>query len=286
VVPAYNAARYIGDALASARSQTLPIGEVIVVDDGSTDDTAAIARAAGAYVITQRNARQAAARNAGVRAARGEVVAFLDADDVWLPNKLDEQLRLLAANPRLGFVSCNYFEMDAGGARGREVRPGLRDDALEAILLGRGHGPPSTLLVPRKILDEVGPFDETLPPCEDTDLSWRIAARYPVDLVAECLVGYRLHPQNSHKRLDATTRAWLLLYAKALSDPLVRRRGWVFRRRCLARLNTMLAGDHAQAGQVRAAVRFGARALTAWPPAAGRLVIGAFRRTLGPRAAR
>ncbi|HEX3110532.1 MAG TPA: glycosyltransferase family A protein, partial [Thermoanaerobaculia bacterium] len=106
VIPSYNYARYLGEAIDSALGQTLPPLEVIVVDDGSTDDTPAVLAAYGdrIRVLRQKNAGVAVARNSGIAAARGECVAFLDADDVWLPRKLELQIPLFTDS--VGLVHC------------------------------------------------------------------------------------------------------------------------------------------------------------------------------------
>ncbi len=97
VIPAYNAAAFLAETLASVFAQTVPPAEIIVVDDGSTDDTAGIARNLGATVISRANGGISAARNTGVRAARSEYLALLDADDLWMPEKLEVQLAAFAA---------------------------------------------------------------------------------------------------------------------------------------------------------------------------------------------
>ncbi len=269
-MPAFNAARFIGEALESVLAQTWSNLELIVVDDGSDDETATIVRSFGGRVryIYQENAQQAAARNNGILRSSGEVLAFIDADDVWLPNKLEKQLRLLQSNPALGMISCSMREIDPRGNVIRDRPANIRGNVLAGILLGEGDAGicGSTPMIPRKALDAVGLFDVALPPCEDTDMFWRIASRYPVDYVDEPLVLYRIHRGNSHANLRQMRQAWEKLYLKALRDPLVRKLGWQFRLRCYGRLYYMLAGDYALAGRWRQSVWHGALGVIWWPP--------------------
>lgn len=253
IIPAYNASRFISAAIESVLTQSYVNREVIVVDDGSTDGTG---KSIQKYLdkilyIHQANSRQAVARNHGIRYAKGELIAFLDADDVWLPDKLKQQVQLFRQNPELGLVYCKIREIDETGSPIRDSQADLRGaDTVSRILLGKYDtiGTGSTSLIPRVILDEVGLFDPELPPCEDTDMLWRIASRRPIDYVNEVFVLYRMHPGNSHRNLHRTTRAWIMMYQKALNDPLIRNLGSNFRRECLERLYYMVAGDCANAG--------------------------------------
>jgi glycosyltransferase involved in cell wall biosynthesis len=291
VVPAYNAARFLAAAIDSVLAQTYREVELILVDDGSTDETPAVARSYGQRLryLRQANARQAAARNRGIAEARGELIAFLDADDVWREDKLEKQVALIERTPGLGLVYSSLEHIGADGAPCGGARARLRGAALAGILLGETDGIcGSTPLVPRSVLDRVGVFDVDLPPCEDTDLFWRIAARYPIDFVDEPVVRYRFHPGNAHADLQRMRRAWSLLYRKALADPDVRRLGGVFRARCRGRLYHMLAGDHAAAGDWGRACLYAARAVACWPPELFTLPVHALRRmalAAGARAA-
>lgn len=269
VMPAYNAERFVAEAIESVLAQTHQDLELIVVDDGSTDRTAAVVASFGARVrcVRQQNARQAAARNRGVREATGDYLAFIDADDLWRPEKLAKQLRVLEADPSLGFVYCNVDHVDEDG-RFVCPRPGaVKGRALEPILMGEPIGGlcGSTLLISRARFAEIGPFDVDLPPCEDTDFWVRVAARYPLDYVDEALVRHRLHGGNDSRKLDLMTRAWKRLYRKSLQHSEVKALGLAFRLRCYSRLYYMLSGNHAQGRRWSSAVSYGALAVLAWP---------------------
>jgi glycosyltransferase involved in cell wall biosynthesis len=199
VIGAYNAAAWIAQTLDSVLAQTYPVLEVIVIDDGSTDSTASIVQSYGAKVqYLVENHRGRPHRNRGILASRGEIVAFVDADDYWHPRKIEEQERLLQ---RGGFawVICDSQWLDSATGRltapvGVPVQEG---DILEALFLNN-FIVASTPVVARHVFDDVGYFDETLDvaPVEDWEMWLRIAERYPVGCVHEQLVTLRLHDDS------------------------------------------------------------------------------------------
>jgi cellulose synthase/poly-beta-1,6-N-acetylglucosamine synthase-like glycosyltransferase len=204
VIPAYNAETTIDDTLISVRSQTHRELEIIVVDDGSTDDTTGVVKAHAALdsrltLIRQENLGVAAARNIGWQSARSRFIAFVDADDLWAPTKIERQLEiLLSGDPRIGFVYTWWAMID----RSNRIRckvPGrdIDGDVLEQTLLGNFVGHASSPLIRRQALEDVGGFDSGLRAagmqgCEDTLLYYRIAKRYHFGLVREHLTGYRV----------------------------------------------------------------------------------------------
>jgi len=214
IVPTYNCAGRVVDALDSIAAQSYPHEciEIVVVDDGSTDDTAARVQAFAArspvetrYAV-QQNAGPAAARNHGLRLARGDVIAFLDADDSWLPTKLELQVPLL--NGAVGLVYCDAAFVDA---RGRPIQNYVRRIRAQRgnILL------PlfcdfflltSSVVLTHAALAEVGPFDESLAVGEDYEFFLRIAKRFHADCVAEKLLIRCVRPDSLSRRdyaLDA-----------------------------------------------------------------------------------
>ena len=213
VIPAYNAARFIQDTLESALAQTYPHVEVIVVDDGSTDETVDILRGYGSRIrsIRQDNQGVSVARNRGIAAARGELIAFLDADDVWLPEKLTLQVAEHAIHPEAGLITCGTYYIDEHGKVFDERKPNDfrdRQHTFHAFLIRNMiYGGPSTVVVPRRCLDAVGDFDAALPPTEDRDLWIRLAQRFIVRALDRPLSRYRLHPHNSHKNIERMMRS-------------------------------------------------------------------------------
>ncbi|MEM1116666.1 MAG: glycosyltransferase family A protein [Bacteroidota bacterium] len=181
VVPVYNGARYLKEALHSVRSQDLAT-EVVVVDDGSTDDSAAVAEAAGARVIRQANAGPSAARNAGIGATSAPYLAFLDADDAWSPGFLARLVEALDADDGLGAVLSQLQMVVADGDRLRPIMP-----AQFGFHFGAS-------LIRRTTFDAVGPIDPAVRMSEDVD--WFMRARdagVTIGRVPEALYLYRQH---------------------------------------------------------------------------------------------
>lgn len=164
IIPAYNAARYIPRALRSVLSQTYPHLEVVVVDDGSTDDTADVVRGIGddrVRYLYQANTGQGAARNHGIRASRGEYLAFLDADDIYLPQKAERQVELLSCQDHYSVVYCNMLHFDSQRPWvGYKKRTAYRSGNLLPELLRTSLINLNTVMMTRKVLAQVGGFAE------------------------------------------------------------------------------------------------------------------------------
>jgi len=197
VIPAYNAERYIGETLESVLAQTYRDFEIVVVDDGSTDGTREIVRNYGEPVrlVEQPNSGPAAARNRGIREARGELIAFIDADDLWLPEKLALQMPMFA-DEEVGLVCCRVQLIDESG---RELPTSEREKfsgwAFEKLLEGNFIGT-STVVARRAALEEAGLFPEDLVWCEDWCLWLRVALRWKLECVRQVLVLHRRHDQS------------------------------------------------------------------------------------------
>lgn len=215
VLPACNAEAVVGDAVASVLAQTYDRLELVVVDDGSNDRTAEVAGSLGdARVRVLREAHRGVvrSRNAGLRAARGELVAFIDADDVWSSDKLDVQLTFLAEHPEVVAVGCflRYESLD-GRALGVAGRP-VGAAEQEAIAVGALMPfPCSALVFRRETLEELGGFDEELGEAavsaEDLDLLARAARLGPIGSVPRVLGAYRVHGASASARGHASQKA-------------------------------------------------------------------------------
>jgi glycosyltransferase involved in cell wall biosynthesis len=247
IIPTYNHARFVGEAIGSALEQTSKPTEVIVVDDGSTDGTAAIVDRYRDQirVVCQENRGVSAARNAGVALATGDLFAFLDADDLWLPTKLERQLARFDADPELGLVHCGVETIDTQGRPADRAIDGMEGWVAEAMLqfrrpviLGGGSG----VLIPRPVFEAAGGFDVQLSTSADWDLYYRIACRRRVGFVPEVLLRYRLHGSNMHGNVVQMEHDMLLAYRKAFDDapPALRTR----RRHYYGNLHTVLAGSY------------------------------------------
>ena len=189
IVPTHNRADVLGRAVASVLTQSRPDLELIVVDDGSTDHTAQVLAGFDDPRLTgmrQENKGVSSARNLGIAASRGRYVALLDSDDYWLPEKLERQVRFLDES---GFEISQTDEIWIRD--GVRVNPRFKhakptgwflEKSLELCLIS-----PSCVMFSRRLWEELGPFDERLPACEDYSLWLRVGARHPVGLVPEAL---------------------------------------------------------------------------------------------------
>lgn len=198
IVTTYNHARFLADALDSVLAQTEPAREIVVVDDGSQDDPAAVvARYAGVRLIRQPNQGLAAARNTGLRAVGSAKVLFLDADDRLLPRAVAAGLACFERCPDAAFVYGGHRVIDGGG---RPLSPdryeAIGADPYEALLRGNRICMHAAALYLTPVLRAAGGFDTTLPRCEDYDLYLRISQRHAVASHAETVAEYRWHGSN------------------------------------------------------------------------------------------
>lgn len=252
IIPNYNYAHYLARAIDSVLAQTYPHVEIVVVDDGSTDNSESVLRNYGRRIrlLRQQNQGVAAARNHGVRQTSGELVAFLDADDLWLPLKLERQVQRFLDDPELGLVHCGMEEVDHIGAPLRVRLDGLEGwVATELLLFKRGVilGGGSGLMVPRATFEAAEGFDTRLSTSADWDFFYRVAANHRVGFVPEPLVKYRIHTSNMHANIAAMEHDMMLGYEKAFnSDSAERHR---LRRQCYGNLHLVLAGSYFRAGQ-------------------------------------
>ncbi len=209
VIPTFNRAQKVVRAISSVLSQTFTDVEIIVVDDGSTDGTKKEVEQFDdfvTYVAHSSNLGVSAARNTGIKVSGAPLVAFLDSDDHWLPEKLAAQVGFFDEHPEA--VACQTEELWI--RNGRRVNPmkkhlkpsgDIFEPSLKLCLVS-----PSAVMLKRSLLDEVGFFDEDLPVCEDYDLWLRISCRYPIHLIKEALVvkegGHPDQLSVRHKGMD------------------------------------------------------------------------------------
>ncbi len=225
VIPCYNHGHYLSDALDSVLAQTFQDWEAIVVDDGSTDDTAAVAQryAAGdgrIRYIHQENRGLAAARNAGIRAARGEYLAFLDADDAWEPAFLHICTAALRTRPDLCAVYTGRIFMDeAGRELSRSDGVMLGGKALRQRLWQGGFFPVHSVLARADVVRATGGFDEALTSVEDWDLWLRITERHDMAGIGKPLARYRIYSGSMSTNAERMHRNRMAVLAKRLGAP-------------------------------------------------------------------
>lgn len=215
IIPAFNAAATIVRAIESVRAQYIVGLEVIVIDDGSIDHTADIVQAnirPGEYIQLLRmpkNSGVSAARNAGIRIAKGIFLAFLDADDIWLPEKLRKQLDVIERDPAVTLVSCNTQLLSEAGLplkEGHLNRPPVEGTDAWKTLLIYNFLPTPTILTYCHLVREVGGFDESLAVGEDLDLWIKLALRGKVAVLKEILTNYYDRAGSLMKRHASQTR--------------------------------------------------------------------------------
>ncbi|NET83836.1 MAG: glycosyltransferase [Moorea sp. SIO1F2] len=205
VIPTYNAMTYLPKTIDSVFNQTYDDFEVIVVNDGSTDNTEQwISQIADPRVklISQANQGLAsAARNKGIANARGDYIAFIDADDLWEPTKLEKQLSVLEENPDVGLVyTWVAYINETGKPTGRVFEHHAEGNVWEKLVEHNIVECGSVAMVRRHCFESLGVFDQTLRAAEDWDMWLRIASRYPFAVVKEPLVRYRQHQNNKSKK--------------------------------------------------------------------------------------
>lgn len=254
VLPTYNRLDLLRQALASIRAQTYTDYEIVVVDDGSTDGTRAWMEANPndtLVYLRQENAGVSTARNAGIRAARGELLAFLDDDDLWLPAKLERQVPLFD-NPDVGFVFCGNAYCDASGRIEmlRVPGPEYRGHAVPAMLR-RNMMPTPSVMVRRRLALEAGVMYEDLVFGEDWNYWLRIAARCKVDYVPEILVHFREMPGGlSRLPFDAFRTNTLALFEGIFRDPESARLLEPYRREALSQAHARVAEEALHRGRL------------------------------------
>lgn len=200
VIPAYNAMTYLPETLDSVLKQTLTDIEVLIINDGSTDHIVSWASEitdSRVHLIFQRNQGLPGARNTGIIHAQGEYVAFLDADDLWEPTKLEKQAHCLDSKPEVGLVYTWTLLVDQQGkSTGVVTAAHIEGNVWEKLLLGDVVGSGSSAMIRRSCFETVGLFDTELTSIEDCDMWVRIAAHYSLAVIKEVLVYYRQHSRN------------------------------------------------------------------------------------------
>ncbi len=225
VIPTYNMRIFVGEAINSVLRQTYQDFEIVVVDDGSTDGTRELVSHFQSdkrvRYVYQDNRGLAGARNRGIRESHGQTIAFLDADDLWLPAKLEKQMQTLGTNPDVDVVYCAFRPIDTAGNvlflnyDLRIIRPSLYEELMyRNVIAGSG----SSVLVRAKCFAEVGLFDENLLACEDLDMWRRLALAHKFSFLDDVLVYIRLHRSNMQQNTERMALGWERYISKMKAD--------------------------------------------------------------------
>ncbi|NNF98933.1 MAG: glycosyltransferase [Desulfobacteraceae bacterium] len=221
IIPTHNRGWILPEAVDSVLNQTCREFELIVVDDGSTDDTARILTGYGTdiSIIHQENRGVSAARNRGIHSSRGEYIAFLDSDDLWLPEKLAVQLAYFNDHPQ--YHICQTEEIWI--RKGVRVNPKKRHKKLSGMIFEKCLPlclvSPSAVMMRHSLFDDIGVFDESLPACEDYDLWLRTTWKYPVGLIETPLIIKRGGHDDQLSGMPELDKFRIQALLKALESP-------------------------------------------------------------------
>lgn len=274
VISSHDYGRYVTAAVDSVLGQTLRDFEIVVVDNGSSDDTRqrlAAYRPPVRY-LHQEDLGVSGGRNRGIVESRGRYVALLDADDAWLPNKLEKQLEILAKDrrSRVSYTACFIADSELRPVRPLHYR--RYDDLASALVLhGNVVGIPSSVLVDRTLFDDVGHFDRDLGYCSDWDMWVRLAFHSTFAYVDEPLVLYRQHGSNMTRNPAPLERESRRILKKAFGNAQAPARLRSLAPSAEGRMWMVLSGCYFHAGQFRDAIRCAARSIARDPRQLARL---------------
>ena len=222
IIPVYNRAKLIDSSINSVINQTYPINEIIVIDDGSIDGTYDLVKSSFPQVILkyQENKGVSYARNVGINSAKSKWIAFLDSDDEWLPNKVEEQIDLLNTNS--SFKICHTDEIWIRNQvrvnpmkKHRKYGGNIYNNCLPLCIIS-----PSSVIIHKDIFNDVGLFDEELPVCEDYDMWLRICSKYSVLFLDQKLIKkYGGHDDQLSKKYWGMDRYRLIALEKMIDNP-------------------------------------------------------------------
>ena len=198
IIPTYNRAAMLRQALESVRLQQMEGVEIIVVDDGSTDGTPRVVQEFQPGIVYLKQSQQgvAAARNLGIRHSKAPYIAFLDSDDLWLPGKLKKQIEFLQSRPGIGLLYARMWSYHVDSPDQRRLDPRVVARTFHDLLNGPNTVTTSTVMVRRECFDTVGVFDPRLRAAEDHELWLRIVRRFPIAFLDEVVAEYRRHGNN------------------------------------------------------------------------------------------
>lgn len=278
VIPAYNAANYVAESIQSVLNQTITNWELIVIDDGSTDNTSEIATGylsdPRITLIKQANKGVSAARNAGIRQAKGRFITFLNVDDAYLPGNLSEKYTLLTKDNSIDFVYCDVMQCDEK-LNDMKIEKGAGPDNLfTKVLQWQGETIPtlpSNIMVKTSLMKERFMFDENLSNCADRYMKILLAKNLKAAYVPEALVKYRNSPGSMSKKVWLLEHDEVYIAKKIIEDKIIP--PGKFRRKVIANMFMIVSGSwHKDAGKPMRAMKFALKAVMIYPPAIFKLM--------------
>lgn len=241
IIPAYKAEKYIEETINSVLAQTHVHFELIIVDDGSPDNQSKIIEPLVAsdkriQYIKQENGGVSSARNHGYRLSKGDYLAFLDADDCWLPDNLEKKLAKFASDSDFGLVHSDAQIIDGDSKETADVLNGKEGWLLNDLLAWEGTciPAPSSILVKREVIEKVGDFCLKLSNAADQEFFFRVAKEYKIGRIAEPLWRYRVHSNNMHSNIALMEKDAIMAYNCAKENKLFHSKA--FERYCFAKM--------------------------------------------------
>ncbi len=277
IIPAYNAKLYIAETINSIISQTYQNWELILVNDGSKDNTAEIIHSflkdKRIQYHFQENAGVSVARNYGYSFSSGQYVAFLDADDLWLPHRIEKMVDKFQDEVSIGLVHSYMQVIDEHSQLQNGVYKGKEGHILESLLLWEGCNipAPSSILVKRDVVEKIGGFDKDLSTAADQEFFFRVANLYKVGMCKEVLGLYRVHGNNMHQNVSNMEKDHIRAYQKAKNYGLFKSKR--FQRNCFSNLYLILAGSWWVNGNNKLrSINFMIKAILQYPPNISKLL--------------
>ncbi|BDS15245.1 glycosyltransferase family 2 protein [Aureispira anguillae] len=273
IIPAYKAGDYIEETIRGVLAQTHRNFELIIVDDGSPDHQAQIIEPLAAsdtriQYIKQKNGGVSSARNHGYQCSKGDYLAFLDADDIWLPQNLEKKLAKFATDPALGLVHSDMAIMDGKSQLTGETKSGKEGYILDDLLSWNGTcvPTPSSILVKRTVVETVGGFDLALSNAADQEFFFRVAQKYKIGRVPEVTWWYRVHDNNMHSNIPVMEKDALLAYQRAEEHQLFKSKS--FRNFCFANMYMIMGASWwGDGNNKKKGLQYLLKAIWTYPPA-------------------
>ncbi|CAA6819636.1 MAG: Unknown protein [uncultured Aureispira sp.] len=277
IIPAYKAGLYIKETIQGVLDQTHTNFELLIIDDGSPDNQAEVIAPiadsdARIQYIRQENGGVSSARNHGYRLSKGTFIAFLDADDIWLPTNLELKLAKFASDAALGLVHSDMAIMDGDSKLTGASKSGKEGYILEDLLSWNGTciPTPSSILVKRAVVEKVGGFDVELSNAADQEFFFRVANAYKIGRVPTITWWYRVHDNNMHSNIPVMEKDALLSYQRAEEHGLFKSKA--FRNECFANMYLIMGASWWGDGQNKLkGVQYILKAILIYPATIGKL---------------
>ena len=278
IIPAYNAEKYISATINSVLNQTYTDWELIIIDDGSTDGTANIITGflqdPRIKYYYQKNTGVCGARNNGLKLAKGDSIALLDADDGWEPNNLEKKISILKSEPEVAWVFSDMYNADENLNK-KDIAPiGTDKEILKSLLLWEGEvvpGPCSNIVLKAECIRSGIMFDTALSLSADMDFCLQLAEKFKGKRIPEPLFSYRILPGSMSKSLSTAERDGIYVYKKAARKNLFHSFG--FKQKCFSNLYLILAGNWWVNGNNKGrGLYFIIRSLVNYPPNVSKLI--------------